>query len=93
MNRPRIVLNPSVASVSSPFVSFTSALHVYSEIPSNLACKWMGPGKFLPLLIFLFGLFSMCFAFVNDFGQAFAVRFLLGLSEAGVLPGIFILLE
>ncbi|KAK4057223.1 hypothetical protein OIO90_001718 [Microbotryomycetes sp. JL221] len=61
--------------------------YVIAEIPSNLLCKVIGPGRFMPLLIFLFGLFSLCFAFVNNFGQAFAVRFLLGLAEAGVLPG------
>ncbi|KAM0789340.1 hypothetical protein ACM66B_000172 [Microbotryomycetes sp. NB124-2] len=61
--------------------------YVIAEIPSNLLCKAIGPGRFMPGLIFLFGLFSLCFAFVNNFAQAFAVRFLLGLSEAGALPG------
>ncbi|KAK4048227.1 hypothetical protein OIV83_004932 [Microbotryomycetes sp. JL201] len=61
--------------------------YVIAEIPSNLLCKLLTPGKYMPGLIFLFGLFSFAFAFVNNFGEAFAVRFLLGLSEAGALPG------
>lgn len=33
-------------------------------------------------------LLSLCTAFVKTFGQACAVRFLLGIFEAGMLPGI-----
>lgn len=31
---------------------------------------------------------SICFGFVTTYNQAMAVRFLLGLFEAGMLPGI-----
>lgn len=30
----------------------------------------------------------MCFAFVNSFGAALGVRFLLGITESSMLPGI-----
>jgi len=61
---------------------------VVFEIPCNFLCKKVGPGKFIPILSFMFGLFSFVMAFVHNFGQAFAVRFLLGVAEAGVFPGM-----
>jgi MFS family permease len=48
----------------------------------------MGPGWFLPATTLAFGIISVCTAFVNNFSQVCAVRFLLGIFEAGMLPGI-----
>lgn len=62
--------------------------YVAFEIPCNFLCKKVGPGRFIPILSFAFGLFSFVMAFVHNFGQAFAVRFLLGVAEAGVFPGM-----
>ncbi|KAH6647778.1 major facilitator superfamily domain-containing protein [Truncatella angustata] len=62
--------------------------YIVFEIPSNLACKWMGPGWFIPLLVLGFGAMSLAFAYVQDLPQACAVRFLLGMFESGVMPGM-----
>lgn len=62
--------------------------YILFEIPGTLCCKWMGPGWFLPLSVVLFGIASVCTAFVNTVPQAMGVRFLLGIFEAGMLPGI-----
>lgn len=51
-------------------------------------CKWIGPGWFLPGTTLLFGVSSIATAFVHTRAQACAVRFLLGIFEAGMLPGI-----
>ncbi|UZJ50782.1 hypothetical protein CBS101457_000102 [Exobasidium rhododendri] len=64
------------------------AAYILFELPSNLMCKAVGPGKWLPFLTFSFGILSLCTAFVHSFGSAIAVRFLLGVAEAGHLPGI-----
>ena len=48
----------------------------------------MGPGWFIPLLTLLFGIYSLGTAWVTDVPQAMGVRFLLGMFEAGMLPGI-----
>lgn len=53
-----------------------------------MACKWMGPGWFLPLATLGFGVMTVAFAFVRDIHSACAVRFLLGIFEAPMLPGI-----
>ncbi|KAJ9102006.1 hypothetical protein QFC19_004931 [Naganishia cerealis] len=62
--------------------------YIAFEIPANLFTKWLGPGKAIPLYTITFGVLSLAFAFVNSYGSALAVRFLLGVSEAGMLPGI-----
>ncbi|KAI2608025.1 putative MFS transporter [Hypoxylon sp. NC1633] len=62
--------------------------YIVMEIPSNLACKWIGPGWFIPFISFGFGVCSLGMAFVRDLPAACGVRFLLGLFEAGMMPGI-----
>ncbi|KAL4912644.1 major facilitator superfamily domain-containing protein [Aspergillus aurantiobrunneus] len=62
--------------------------YILFEIPCNLCCKWMGPGWFLPLSTLLFGVSSVATAFVDTIEQASGVRFVLGIFEAGMLPGI-----
>lgn len=62
--------------------------YILFEIPSNLACKWIGPGWFLPSVSLYFGVASLGTAFVTDLAQACGVRFVLGIFEAGMLPGI-----
>lgn len=48
----------------------------------------MGPGWFIPITSIGFGLASIFTAFVTNFSQVCAVRFILGIFEAGMLPGI-----
>lgn len=62
--------------------------YILFEIPLTLCCKWMGPGWFLPLTTVLFGIASLGTAWVQNFSQAAGVRFLLGVFEAAMLPGI-----
>ncbi|KAJ8117585.1 hypothetical protein OPT61_g1248 [Boeremia exigua] len=62
--------------------------YIIFEIPSNVICKWLGPGWFIPAISLGFGVSSIATAFVHNRAQVCAVRFLLGVFEAGVLPGI-----
>lgn len=62
--------------------------YILFEIPSNIMCKWIGPGWFIPAISLGFGIVSVCTAFVHNFAQAAGVRFLLGIFEAGMMPGI-----
>ncbi|CAG8951871.1 hypothetical protein HYFRA_00005675 [Hymenoscyphus fraxineus] len=62
--------------------------YILFEIPSNMACKWIGPGWYLPAISLGFGIISVCTAFVHNIHQISGVRFLLGVFEAGMLPGI-----
>jgi MFS family permease len=57
--------------------------YILFEIPSNVLCKWLGPGWFIPLTSLGFGICSVGTAFVTTIPQACGVRFLLGVFEAG----------
>ncbi|KAM7215226.1 MFS transporter-11 [Rhypophila decipiens] len=62
--------------------------YIIFEIPSNVACKFFGPGWYIPTISLGFGACSIATAFVNTKEQAAGVRFVLGMFEAGMLPGI-----
>ncbi|KAJ9626977.1 hypothetical protein H2203_003435 [Taxawa tesnikishii (nom. ined.)] len=62
--------------------------YIIFEIPSNMACKWIGPGWFIPAISLGFGIASIGTAFVTNIHSASGVRFILGVFEAGMLPGI-----
>lgn len=53
-----------------------------------MACKWVGPGWWIPAISLGFGICSICTAFTHNIHQISGVRFLLGMFEAGMLPGI-----
>lgn len=55
------------------------------QIPSNICCKWMGPGWFIPGISLCFGIASIGTAFVTDIHGICGVRFVLGIFEAGML--------
>jgi len=52
--------------------------YILAEIPSNILCKKIGPGWFIPTITLLFGVCSFGTAFVHNFSQACGVRFVLG---------------
>ena len=56
------------------------------EIPSTMICKKVGPGWFLPGTTIGFGVMSILTAFVQTKAQMAALRFLLSIFEAGLLP-------
>ncbi|KAI0177976.1 major facilitator superfamily domain-containing protein [Pestalotiopsis sp. NC0098] len=60
---------------------------VLFEIPSNMILYKVGPGKWLTLQLFLFGLVSTFQAFQKNYGGYLATRFLLGMTESGYIPG------
>ena len=62
--------------------------YILFEIPSNIVCKIIGPGWFIPIISLAFGICSICTAFVHDIHAVSGVRFLLGIFEAGMMPGI-----
>ncbi|KAF1912777.1 major facilitator superfamily domain-containing protein [Ampelomyces quisqualis] len=62
--------------------------YIIFEIPSNICCKWIGPGWFIPIISLCFGIASIGTAFVHNIHAISGVRFILGVFEAGMLPGI-----
>ncbi|OQO05910.1 hypothetical protein B0A48_10006 [Cryoendolithus antarcticus] len=63
------------------------------EIPSNLVMKKLRPSIWLSALLFGCGIMNMCMGFVQTYPQLVAVRFLLGIFEAGLGPGSIYLIS
>ncbi|KAK3393916.1 major facilitator superfamily domain-containing protein [Podospora didyma] len=60
---------------------------VLTEIPSNMILYRIGPGKWLTLQLFLFGLVSTFQSWQRSYGAFIFTRFLLGITESGFIPG------
>lgn len=58
------------------------------EVPANNFLKRMGSSKWFSLLLCCWGTMSMCLGAVQNYGGLMAVRFLLGVFEAGLAPGL-----
>ena len=55
-----------------------------------MVCAIVGPRYWLAVLAFGFGLATTCMSVVQSVGAVMAVRLVLGLCEAGMLPGIML---
>ncbi|MGY2047338.1 MFS transporter [Methylobacterium sp. JK268] len=62
------------------------------EVPSNLLLERIGARRTLARITILWGLASMALAFVRSEWAFYAVRFLLGVFEAGFFPGVVLYL-
>ncbi|TID04925.1 putative transporter [Colletotrichum higginsianum] len=60
---------------------------VVLEIPCNLLLQWFGPRKWISLQVLLFGLVATLQVLVKNRAGFLAIRLMLGLAEAGYIPG------
>ncbi|KAH9933974.1 MFS transporter [Epithele typhae] len=58
------------------------------ETPSNYMLKKLRPSRWIAFLMFSWGAMTMILGGVSNFGGLVAVRFLLGVFEAGLFPGM-----
>jgi ACS family tartrate transporter-like MFS transporter len=62
------------------------------EIPSNLLLHKLGARIWIARILITWGILAMLTGLVHSVHQLYAVRFLLGLAEAGYFPGIVLYL-
>ena len=62
--------------------------YILFEIPSNLLLPRLGARKTLSRIMVLWGLTSAAMMFVHDVHSFYILRFMLGVFEAGVAPGM-----
>jgi MFS family permease len=67
--------------------------YILLEVPSNLALHRFGARKWLARIMVSWGIVAALFAFVQNFEQLVALRFLLGVAEAGFFPGAILFLS
>ncbi|KAI9029462.1 major facilitator superfamily domain-containing protein, partial [Hyaloraphidium curvatum] len=58
------------------------------EIPSNILLKWATPSKWIARIMVTWGIVAACTAAVTNAAGLIAVRFFLGVAEAGFFPGV-----
>ena len=64
--------------------------YVLFEVPSNMILEKIGARRWIAPIVVGWGLASMALAWTTDATSFFALRFLLGLAEAGILPGLLL---
>ncbi|GAA5985674.1 hypothetical protein JCM5350_004133 [Sporobolomyces pararoseus] len=67
--------------------------YVLFEIPANIVLKKFNPKVWLPTLTIAFGLTSTLQCLIKNEAGFLAARFFLGVSEAGLFPGIVFVLS
>ena len=60
------------------------------EVPSNLILERVGARRWIARVMITWGILSTCFAFVVGQNSFYALRFLLGVAEAGFFPGVIL---
>jgi ACS family tartrate transporter-like MFS transporter len=67
--------------------------YIVFGMPSNLALQRVGARRWIALLMVVWGVLSAATAFVTGPYSFYALRFALGLAEAGFFPGIILYLS
>jgi ACS family tartrate transporter-like MFS transporter len=62
------------------------------EVPSNLIMHRVGARRWIARVMVTWGLVSAAFALIDSPWQFYALRFLLGVAEAGFFPGVILYL-
>ncbi|KAK8086112.1 MFS general substrate transporter [Apiospora phragmitis] len=65
--------------------------YILFEVPSNLIIKRVAPSTWLSLIMVLWGIATIGQGLVTNVSGLVGCRFVLGIFEAGVFPGIFII--
>lgn len=66
---------------------------VVFKLPATIVMRLVGPPIFFTFTTVLFGLITLCMAYVADWRQMIALRFLMGLAMSGIYPGLAILIS
>src|SRR6266851_1484874 len=86
-----LTMNKELA-ISSQQFGFVAGIFFFGyfifEIPSNLLLHKLGARIWIARILITWGILATLTGFVHSVSQLYAVRFLLGLAEAGYFPGI-----
>jgi len=66
--------------------------YVAFAVPSNLLLARIGGRVWIPLIMLAWGIASLCNAWVRGPSSFYLVRFILGIGEAGLYPGLLYIL-
>ncbi len=80
---------PTVYALGVGFFFFG---YVLFEVPSNMMIEKIGARRWIAPLTIAWGCVAVLMAFTHSANSFFTLRFLLGMAEAGLLPGLFLYL-
>lgn len=60
---------------------------IVTELPFNVVSKYIGPERFLPITMFLWGVTTWCQIFIKNASGLYAARTFIGALEGGYIPG------
>jgi sugar phosphate permease len=63
-------------------------LYSFAEVPSNIALKLFRPSRWIPTIMVAWGLVMTLMCLVNSYQGLIVARVFLGLTEAGLFPGV-----
>ncbi|KAN0091265.1 Major facilitator superfamily domain containing protein [Tylopilus felleus] len=63
-------------------------LYSFAEVPSNIILKLFRPSRWIPTFMVAWGLVMTLMCLVNSYQGLLAARIFLGLTEAGLFPGV-----
>lgn len=66
---------------------------ICAQLPATIAMRFVGPPMFFSCTTVLFGLITLCTAFISSWKQMIALRVLLGISMSGIYPGLTYLIS
>jgi MFS family permease len=67
--------------------------YIILEVPSNLALHKFGARKWLSRIMVSWGIVAILFTWVSSATELYALRFMLGVAEAGFFPGAILFLS
>ncbi|MEU0135628.1 MFS transporter [Streptomyces sp. NPDC006296] len=67
--------------------------YIILEVPSNMALHKFGARRWLARIMVSWGIVALLFTWVQNSEQLYALRFLLGVAEAGFFPGAILFLS
>ncbi|KAJ5258623.1 hypothetical protein N7524_010179 [Penicillium chrysogenum] len=80
-------LNMTNAQYNACLTIFFVSYSVF-EPATNILLKRLRPSIFIPLIMMAWGICMTCMGFVKNYNGLMAVRWFLGLTEAGLFPGV-----
>ncbi|KAJ5614884.1 vitamin H transporter [Penicillium herquei] len=60
---------------------------IITELPFHMISKYVGPERFLPITMFLWGIVTWSQVFIKNAHGLYATRFFIGALEGGYIPG------
>ncbi len=81
-------LSPSVFGIGAGVFFFTG--YLIFQMPANLILERMGARRWIFLILAVWGVISAANALTQDATSYYALRFFLGVAEAGFFPGMLL---